>query len=259
MRNERRIPLAGLYNLRDLGGIGRVSAGRIWRADDPAAIGRQGVAHLHELGLRAVIDLREPGEAKGASHLYGEAVQYWNAPLFGGLNLSAPEIVSADDPLLALYLRALTDSAGRFVQALRLLAQAPDGAVLIHCTVGKDRTGMLTALLLRLAGASDAEIVADYTETGRHIGPVLDRLRDRAAAQKWDLALLSRYWRSEAETMHGFLAALDDRHGGADGFLTQAGLTPAELDTLRHRLLRNDEKTPLAAVASGPPFPTTET
>lgn len=248
MRVDRRIEAPGLYNLRDLGGLGPVGAGRLWRADDPGALGSEGVA-----------DLREPDEAEGAARLYPAPLAYHNAPLFGGLNLSAPEIVEAADPLLALYLRALETGAARFATALRAVVAAPQGAVLVHCTVGKDRTGMMVALMLRLAGVPDAAIVADYAETGRHIGPVLERLRARAVAHQWDLALLSRYWRSEAETMHGFLAALDDRHGGAEGYLTGAGMTPAELGALRRRLLGTDHDRPAAAPASGNPSPSMET
>ncbi|MCA2013718.1 tyrosine-protein phosphatase [Cereibacter sphaeroides] len=251
---DRRIPLPGLHNLRDLGGLGPVAPGRLWRADDPQGIGADGVATLRRQGLGTVIDLREPAEAGPARTLYPTPLRYHNAPLFGGLNLAAPEIVEAPDPLLALYLRALEDSAAHFASALRLVAEAPAGAVLVHCTVGKDRTGMMVALMLRLAGVPDAQIVADYAETGRHIGPVLERLRARAVAHQWDLALLSRYWRSEAETMHGFLAALDDRHGGAEGYLSDAGLTPSEQRALRLRLTRPHDETSAAAPASDAPL-----
>ena len=186
---SRAIELDGIYNLRDLGGLahasGHIGFGRLWRSDSLHGLGDTGARQLAERGLVTVIDLRQEDEAAAQPNPFAAAnlnVIYHNTPIFAGLNLGAPEIVEAQDPLLALYCRALSDRAARFVAVIQLIADAPQGVVLFHCTLGKDRTGMVAAMLLKLAGVDNATIVADFVETGRHIGPVLDALRERAEA-----------------------------------------------------------------------------
>lgn len=241
---DRAIALDGLYNLRELGGLshagGQIGVGRFWRSDSLHGLDEAGLRFLADRGLVTVIDLRQEDEAAGQPNPFASAgmgVTYHNAPIFAGLNLAAPEIVDAKDPLLALYCRALSDRAARFVAVMQLIADAPPGAVLFHCTVGKDRTGMVAAMLLRLAGVDGAAIVADFVETGRHIGPVLDGLRARAEANGWDVTRLSRYWRSDARTMEDFLDHLERVHGGVETFLRDAGLDDAALERIRGRLL----------------------
>jgi protein-tyrosine phosphatase len=250
--STRRIILNGIHNLRDIGGYahadGVVTGGRFWRSDSLHDLDEAGVAHLAGLGLLTVIDLRQNDETSAQPNPFAGRVgniAYHNAPIFAGLNLNDPEIIDSEDPLFALYCSAIAERSERFRAIMRLIAEAPEGGVLFHCTVGKDRTGMVAAMLLKLAGVSDADIVADYAETSLHIGPVLDALRARAEAAGWDVARMSRYWRSDATTMERFLAHIETAHGGVAAYLQASGLHPAELEVIRHRL------TAPAATSSG--------
>jgi len=241
--HARSIKLVGVHNLRDLGGhvhpLGAVAWRQFWRSDSLHELGAEGVENLIERGLRTVIDLRQDTEAAAQPNPFarhGNRVAYHNAPIFEGLDLSDPEIVDAPDPLLALYKQALSERGPQFVAVMRLIAGAPAGAVLFHCTVGKDRTGMVAAMLLKLANVSDADIIADYAETGSHIGPVLTALRARAEANNWDVERLSRYWRSDASTMEQFLMHLEADYGGVASYLTSAGLSSSDLAAISQRL-----------------------
>ena len=237
---SRRIALAGIHNLRDLGGHahpdGELAWGRFWRSDSPHDLDGAGADSLIERGLVTIIDLREPEEAAQQPNPLAGRIAYHSVPIFGGLDLSLPAIVDAEDPLLALYCVALAESAAAFARVMRLIAAAPAGTILFHCTAGKDRTGLVAALLLKLAGVADADIVADYAETACHIGPVLAALEMRARARGADVARLSRYWGSDAVTMQRLLEHLETRHGGVVAYLSAAGLTAAELRSLRLRL-----------------------
>jgi protein-tyrosine phosphatase len=255
---SRRIALDGIHNLRDLGGhahpAGLVPRNRFWRSDSLHELDAAGIEQLIEMGLTTVIDLRQDDEATDQPNPFTghpDRVVYHNAPIFAGLDLRAPEIVDAEDPLFALYCQAVAERAERFVAVMQLIAAAPDGAVLFHCTVGKDRTGMIAAMLLKLAGVTDGDVVADYVETGGHIGPVLAALRVRAEANGWDVARMSRYWRSDAETMERFLAHLQARHGGAAAYLAAAGLTEPQLQAIQLRLTGPAASMP----AAGRPLP----
>jgi protein-tyrosine phosphatase len=95
-------------------------------------------------------------------------------------------------------------------------------------------------MLLRLAGVSDADIVADYAHTADNIEPILAELRARAEG-KWDVSVLSRYWRSDAATMERFLAHLDEHYGGVEAYLLAAGLSQSELQRVKQRLTHADE------------------
>ncbi len=253
---SRRIILPGIHNLRDLGGHahpgGELAWGRFWRSDSLHELDDASADSLIERGLVTIIDLREPDEAAAQPNPLAGRLPYHSVPIFAGLDLSLPAIIDAEDPLFALYCAALADSAVPFATVMRTMAAAPAGTILFHCTAGKDRTGLVAALLLKLAGVADADIVADYAETARHIGPVLAALESRARARGADVARLSRYWGSDGATMQRLLEHLETRHGGIIPYLSAAGLTAAELQALQLRLGR-----PAIPASSGMPVPLT--
>jgi protein-tyrosine phosphatase len=144
--------------------------------------------------------------------------------------------VEAPDPLLALYRMALDERGVAFVRVFREIAGAAPGAVLFHCTAGKDRTGMIAAFLLRLAGVADDVIVEDYAQTSRYIGAMVEALQREAAEQGRERKTFAPFQRSDPPTMRGFLRALDDEHGGAEAYLERHGLSPAEIAALRGRM-----------------------
>lgn len=115
------------------------------------------------------------------------------------------------------------------------IALAPQGAVLFHCHAGKDRTGMIAALLLALAGVPNSTIAEDYAFSQVCLQPIFDH----RLSQEPDLAKrerMAQMMSAAPETMLSALAYLDARHGGAERYLRAAGVGEAELERLRRRI-----------------------
>lgn len=226
-----------LVNLRDVGEAHPMLVrDALLRSDAPLADDDH-TRHAVSWPPRTVIDLRDPGEGSGEHPLAGEA-QIVRLPLLGGTAYRAGKLPSS---LGELY-RAMLEppASGLLVQAVDTIARA-DGPLLVHCSAGKDRTGVTIALVLRLLGVPDDEIIADYARTDPAMHGVLSRM---SATMSWkfdpdELAGLPEgMHRALAETMRGFLKAIDEIEGGAGGWYRRAGGDEATLASLRTRLLR---------------------
>ncbi|RXZ38800.1 tyrosine-protein phosphatase [Oxalobacteraceae bacterium CAVE-383] len=244
---KRHITLGGVCNLRDLGGYpvadgGSTRWGQVLRSDSPHALQSNDMSALVEAGLTKVVDLRDASEI--ARHpnpfrIHG-SVHYNHVPLFAHLDLRAhlARAAKVDDVLLELYCEVLTERQQALYAALSAIADAEPGAVLFHCTVGKDRTGVLAALLLAAVGASKDDIIADYALTSGRIDGIRQSMLAKFAAGRIDgckgadrqsfISLFS----SEPSTMRGMLDYLDGRYGGIDAYLHV--LDPGQ--TLRKKL-----------------------
>jgi protein tyrosine/serine phosphatase len=119
---------------------------------------------------------------------------------------------------------------------MRAVANAPPGGVLIHCLAGKDRTGIAVALLLALVGVDDAQIAADYALSEAGLAPELDAALAGAPSDE-ERARLVRSYDARPESMLSTLAHLRARHGGAEAYLARAGLSEADIQRIRERLL----------------------
>ncbi len=231
------IPVPGLHNFRDLGGLPSAGARRtvrgvLFRSDAPDPGRADGVARLRELNVRTVVDLREPDERDDRPNpLAAEAdVAYHAVDLIAGIRDAWSEL-AFERPLGAFYVRSLEVAGPAFVRAVDALAGG-EGARLVHCTVGKDRTGMVAAEVLGLVGVPRPVIVRDYQATARHAAPVFERMRARARA-RGNLDALERLLSSDAVDMEAFLTALDDVHGGAEAYLSRHGLASERIRWLR--------------------------
>ncbi|WBQ04005.1 tyrosine-protein phosphatase [Kribbella sp. CA-293567] len=124
----------------------------------------------------------------------------------------------------------------RFAEALHAIAEAPPGPVIVHCYGGKDRTGVLVALALLIAGVPEPEIVADYALTQSRLAGML---AEQLAAEP-DESLHPRmieYHDTRPASLTAILRHLDTQYGGSFPYLTQAGLSTRTFDTLRARLV----------------------
>lgn len=246
------ICLHGTANTRDLGGLRtadgqQLKPGRLLRSDSLTELDADDVAALvDELGLVQIIDLRAEREAArdGRGPLAQQPVGYVNLPL-GGIGEARVEVAEqlGDGDLALHYVGYLENGAESIVAAVRLLA---DGAVpaVVHCSAGKDRTGIVTALVLDALGVPRETIVADYAATAANMPGVLARLRRSATAQRHfdstDVEITVPAWLLGAEpaTMRRFLRYLDE-NGGAARWLLRHGLREEELDALRVNLLQS--------------------
>lgn len=244
--HRRQHRLEGAYNLRDLGDLptedgGRTSTGRVFRSDSLQSLTPGDVARLYEtLGVRSLVDLRGEDEvvAEGRGPLVARDVRYVNLPLVqeDGSLLSYLEDGHTVD-LVPRYLSYL-DSPGRtMMRAIELISEAQDVPTVFFCAAGKDRTGVLSALVLRLVGVEPGAVVDDYLLSAESAEIILrERLMPSPTYAQHIATLPPEVYRAEAATMRRFLAALEERFGGAERWALDAGLAPAVLDRLRTAL-----------------------
>jgi protein-tyrosine phosphatase len=239
----------GMVNARDLGGLRtadgrRVRFGRVVRADSPTELDPAGLAHLLDaFGLRTILDLRGAEEVTvdGCGELRDRVSRYRNYPVLGPdrrrLDLTA---VTADGSMLDRYLGYLEQSPDAIVAALTELADPEGTPALVHCAAGKDRTGVVIALLLAVVGVREEEIVADYAATGANVDLLRARVgRARTAHARGTAVADLPDWvfAADAITMQRFLGRLAAEHGGAVAWTTAAGLDPAVRERLSEIML----------------------
>lgn len=252
------IELDNAVNVRDLGGLptdGQVETQfrRLVRSDNLQDLSSADITRLvDEIGVTTVIDLRSPEErtAEGPGPLTRvSAVRHLHLsvmPESTGLTDAAADALAVrrrdalerypTDPLLVYYLGYLRDRPENVVEALRSIAGAP-GAALVHCAAGKDRTGVLSALALRVAGVHREVVVADYVATGDRIDLVLGRLRSTPTYSADVDRRPADEHRPRATTMTAFLDVLDGEHGGVLGWLAEHGFGQQDVQRLRDKLL----------------------
>jgi hypothetical protein len=247
---DRWVELTGCDNARDLGGLrlaggGRTRSGVLIRADSVQHLAGDDVRILtEEVGLRTVVDLRAGVEVarEGRGPLRDADVAYHNLSFVPG------EFVMPEDPRFPIivqdfrsvdqvqhYLDMLRLAGERVAGALRVLARPKATPALFHCAAGKDRTGVLAALLLEIAGVEPNEIVADYELTNARLARVDARL---AALPSYRASLEGTAddvgrTRCRPEVMAAFLEQVGRTWGGAAAWAGSAGLSDDELLAVR--------------------------
>jgi len=252
------IDLAGAVNVRDVGGLptvdgGETVYGRLLRSENLQELTPDDVARLvGEFGVTTIVDLRStvevttegPGplrEVPGVRHVHHPVLTEF---LDASDTIKAALLTSAieadrerypGDTMCGHYLGYLDNRPEEVIGALRSIATAP-GAAIVHCAAGKDRTGVIIALALTVAGVDPEVIVADYMATNDRLEAIVERL-SRSKMYAGDVN--SRPVRAHAareETMRAFLGQLDARYGGLPGWLAGHGLADDEIALLRGRL-----------------------
>jgi protein-tyrosine phosphatase len=246
----RHLPLEGAYNVRDAGGYpthdGRTVRWRaLYRADSLHRLTEQGQVYLIEAGLSTVIDLRRDAELAIAPNVLAtsDRVRYvWISLAPNPAEAGARREIESDT-LARTYRRIIDERQPELRQILSTLAEPGAFPALVHCTAGKDRTGIVVALLLALAGVDHAIIAEDYALTAAYLGDAYfadARVRAEAAGHTW--AQYQQLLGCPADLMLDTLADLDERYGGVEAYVRQIGLTVDELAVLRAALL--EEGTP---------------
>jgi protein-tyrosine phosphatase len=249
-------------NLRDLGGIriagGVLCSGLAIRADDLSTIPEQTARDLVEGGLVSVIDLRSSSEVEltGRGQLAGHPVAYHHLPLMADIGQGMSRFSKAADspkatghPTLSfdhvefgqMYVNMVESAAPQLASALTIISLAP-GATAFHCTAGRDRTGVLAALLLLALGASDDDVVADYGLTDTNMAGVHSRTHSvmsvLMASLGFDLDDISKATITDEPSniaMVTMLAGLRERHGDPLAPLRAAGLSDDVIARLQER------------------------
>ena len=245
----RHLDLKGSYNIRDLGGY-RTTDGRTtrWRT-----LLRSGSMHAlpvesqHALiyyGVRTVVDLRTTEETRAVPNVFsGSAnVAYHHQNLIGDAPLEGSEsVVGAGDfagRIPAIYISYLERRRPRIAETLATLAEPGALPAIYHCAGGKDRTGIISALLLGLAGVPPETIAQDYALTARYL---MDRYFDEQAPP--GVTPESYTWKDyqsefcPPEAMIEVLRHLDDRYGGIESYVRAAGLSEHQIESLQRALV----------------------
>ena len=219
----RRILLCGMENLRDLGGYplaGRGSErftrwGSLYRGDLPKQVTQADRQRLRELGITTVVDLRSKEEIERKPDPLAQelGIRYLHCPLAGDGRVPAPDEVP-------LSYMEMADGTGQMAGALRAIAEAPQ-AVLFHCTAGKDRTGVVAALLFWLAGVSEEDILADYIVSGPYLQQML-----RAYCEAHPGAVVCP---PQSAYMSSFLRLFAQRYGTPWRYLEMLGVDAGKL------------------------------
>jgi protein-tyrosine phosphatase len=240
----RILPLAGASNFRDLGGYpttegGLVQWGRLFRSDALHELTEGDIALLRDIGLRSVIDLRMGVEVErtGRGLLGAETAAYFHLSVIdedAGESRGIPAPV--DDELAKRYLWYLEIGRDPLVEALKVIADGANHPLVFHCAAGKDRTGVLAALVLDILGVEREVIVADYVVTASRMELILDRLGRSMPEGRGAYKLPPKAVAVEASTMIGFFEGLDQQHGGARQWALAAGVPVSCLDDMTRLL-----------------------
>lgn len=241
---DRLIALQGAHNVRDLGGYPTAYGGSTrWRAilrgDALHGLSPADIDVLLGQGLTTVIDLRNAHEiATEANPFVGhERVRYHNTPVFSAL---APvEMMASAEENFDMghrYVQAIDTCQPAIAEVLKTIADAPDGIVLFHCSAGKDRTGVISALLLANAGVDEETIIEDYALTATISGTLIGSLRERALTRGMSAALIDVMLASEPHSMRRALDHIRRNYGSVPAYLGRLGFDETVLDQLRYRL-----------------------
>ncbi|MBF4569925.1 tyrosine-protein phosphatase [Plantibacter sp. VKM Ac-2880] len=227
------IDLDGVYNARV---AGSPTAPWLIRSAAPDTLTDAGRATLAELGVRLVVDLRETIER--AEDARDAGIPVTSVPVYG-----TPDGPPSTGSLEAVYETLLTTRGTALAAAVGAIADALDddrGAVLVHCTAGKDRTGLVVALALLATGTPAEAVVADYATSGESVARHRERLVVATLAELGldDTALIEArrlHLDSPAEVMRGAVATIDAL-GGARRYLLDHGLSTDRLGRLDRRV-----------------------
>jgi protein-tyrosine phosphatase len=232
----RRLPLTGCFNFRDLGGYpaaegSRIRWRRLFRADGLSRLDNSDCDQLADLGLATVIDLRTLGELDDRGRLPEGSfeVEYHHLPLTDVLPPDA-DLARYAEPAFVTdrYRQLFSEGSGSIRRALEVLAEPGALPAVFHCSAGKDRTGVLAALVLGFLGVPDDAIVDDYALSGEAMVNMLEWLRteyegEAESVERYAPAVTSAH----PEAMANFLSSLRDEYGGFDELAASLDVTSA--------------------------------
>jgi len=228
---ERRLFWDACHNIRDLGGYATKHARPTrWRAfvraDNLARLSPDGRSALIAYGVKTIIDLRSEYEleidppAFASFHGQSGFPQYMNLPLLDENDNVGIEAIHQTPSFTEMYSIIIDRYPENMARVIKAFAKATDGTILFHCHSGRDRTGIIAAMLLSLVGVDDSTIAKDYTVSNVYIQPTFERPLSE-----------------QPEIMLHFLAYLDRQYGGTRAYLLKSGVSETALTRIYNHLL----------------------
>lgn len=269
------IDLEGAVNVRDVGGLPTIDGrstrpGVLLRSDNLQDLTPADVELLVDrLRVQTVVDLRSTGEVHlagpgplkgtGLAHHHLSLIPEWDgepdeAEVERALDVTVHEVddraVPGSLPRLPAharekdptdlgdhYLGYVRDAPGGVASALKVLADPGSGTTLVHCAAGKDRTGVIVALALSLAGVTREAVVADYVRSAERAELILERLRSTEAYGPGLADVTAQDIAPVASSMEDFLEAVDRHYGGPHGLAMSLGVSEEEVARIGVRLV----------------------
>jgi protein-tyrosine phosphatase len=252
--DRRAVVLDGVHNFRDLGGYptatsmgaGRTRWGLVYRADGLGRLTPDDVEVLRQRGLGTVIDLRTDAELadRGRFPVELHAVTFHHLPVLDQTwqARDVPDVQDAHEFLMWAYRDMLRVGSGKIAGALHIIADPNVTPVVFHCAAGKDRTGLVAAMLLAVLGVPDDYVAADYGRTAEGMRKM------RAAWSKWAADqggdeknrltdAPAYYFESPPAVMSELLTDLRTQYGSVVDYVRSLGVNDAEIAALRERLI----------------------
>ncbi len=249
----RRVTVEGMYNLRDLGGLPTASGratrwGRLFRSEAPCGLTGPGTEALAALGLRTVVDLRSENECCRSPVALPRHIRRIWVPLPVGVNEGGVSLVDAllagslteftVGQLAKLYVSGLEDHAPSFGVILGYLANPGCLPTLVHCSSGKDRTGLVVALVLETLGVHRTEVVDDYALSRSFRGKLMTEMTSALARVGIDRSQVEPLFTAPREALEAALEYVECIYGSVEGYLRErAGVPPDLFERLRYLLL----------------------
>jgi protein-tyrosine phosphatase len=239
LSQSETLAIDGLINLRDLGGLPTASGattlpGRLLRSESPHSLSDSGLRELLDLGIGAVVDLRTTSEREQRPSPLTEAgIHTSHAPIFTDDEDYPDHLATAAE----VYCWWLRERQKGVAVAMSAVADAPSAPILVHCHAGKDRTGVVVGLVLRLAGVSVDDIADDYAVSGVQLAEMLARDRVTALERGMDAARAERLFTVRREAMVQTMECVDLEHGGPVSLLRAIGLGDGRIERLTNLLL----------------------
>jgi protein-tyrosine phosphatase len=233
---DRRLAWAACLNIRDFGGLrthdGRLTKrGVLIRASMIGTLTADGEAAMRVHGVRTVIDLRWPAEVEAQPSIFAKGITYRNTAVDSDRQLALLD--HATSGTMATQLATLAQPSSGIRDALHAIA-ASEPAVVIHCQAGRDRTGIVTALILSVAGVVDADIESDYCASDEALADEYARFtREQPDVAKGIPDAIERRTR----VMGDVLRTMREAYGDAAGYFAALGVTPVAGDRLRRMLV----------------------
>jgi protein-tyrosine phosphatase len=239
---SRHLPWPECYNARDLGGLPTVTDTEtrwrsVIRSDILNRLTADGQQALLAYGVRTVIDLRSPQEVEKEPSLFSQ--NHSHHPFYLNLPLEkqyphVSALISQAKTRSEVYCIVLDHYSEAVADVMRAVVTASPGAVVIHCHAGKDRTGIIAALLLSLVEVPAEIIAADYAESQTRLWPLYKQPLTEAE-KKGEV----NFWLEQTATeemIYRLLNHVDAKYGGADKYLRESGISSEEIDRLKARL-----------------------
>jgi len=238
----RRLNLEGAFNVRDLGGYDAANGQTRWRVllrgDSLHRLTGEDQQFVRSYGVRTVIDLRHENELKTDPNVFSQSedMLYYHIPIIRG---EMPGSGSATMPrdLGTVYRYFVDNCQDGLRETIVTIADAPQGGVLFHCAAGKDRTGVISMLLLGIAGVSPEIIATDYALTSEAMEKMAPYLMQDTPADEEQRAARLAMMTSNAPDMYNLIQYIDTQYGSIPAYLTKIGVSEDTIEHIRSRFV----------------------